>query len=104
MSAVLPAPRACRACQAPLVFIRMRETGAAMPCDAALVIARLDEVAGKAATSMALVTEEGILVIGRPVDAPAGREVRGRVSHFATCPSAASFRTRPAAPPTPGGA
>jgi len=53
----------CRSCNAPLVWIKSR-AGKAIPCDPAV---------------LSVVTDEGDVV-------------RGRVSHFATCPQAAQHR------------
>jgi hypothetical protein len=88
----------CRGCGALIVFIKMKETGRVMPCDAAVIVERLDETAGKAASNVTLVTEDGVLVKGRRVEAlHAGIEVRavaGRVPHFVSCPRAADFRRK----------
>ena len=86
--------RPCRACQEPLVFVTMRETNAAMPCETTLLSQWLDETAGRAASTMTLVTPEGLLLIGRPVapETPGARLVTGYAPHWARCPQAKSFR------------
>jgi hypothetical protein len=91
----------CRGCHASIVWITMRETGAAMPCDPTVIVERLDETAGKAASNVTLITEDGLLVKGRRVeDLHAGIEVRavaGRIPHWQNCPAAqASRRKSPA--------
>lgn len=54
---------ACRSCAAPIVWIRS-PVGKAIPCDPAVIVVVTDQ----------------------------GQVVRGRVSHFATCPQAAQHR------------
>jgi hypothetical protein len=88
----------CRGCRAPIVWVVMRESGRPMPCDPDLVEAWIDETAGKAATTLALVTEDGAMRIGRPLSdmpadgAPTAERVTGRVPHWGTCPDRARFK------------
>lgn len=89
------ASRPCRACHEPIVFIQMRESKAAMPCEATAVSQWLDEAAGRAASTVTLVTAEGLLLIGRPVppETPGARQVTGYTPHWARCPQAKTFRS-----------
>ena len=91
----------CKGCDLPIVWILMRETGRLMPCDAEVIVERLEETAGKAASNVTLITEDGVLVKGRRVEElHPGIEVRvvaGRVPHWATCERAGDFRTKGAA-------
>lgn len=59
----MPDPARCTSCGAPIRWVRTA-AGQAMPCDPALVTVVTDD----------------------------GRTVRGRTSHFATCPTAAEHR------------
>jgi hypothetical protein len=81
----------CKGCALPIVWITMRETGKLMPCDPEMIVERLDVTAGKAASNVTLVTEAGVLEIGRRVEEPypAGmilRAVAGHVPHFCLVP------------------
>ena len=58
-----PDSRPCKLCGAPIVFVKMK-TGRTMPCDARV---------------LTVITRDG-------------RTIRGRESHFATCPHADDFR------------
>ena len=93
-----PTPTPCRGCGALIVFIKMKESGRTMPCDAAVIVERLDEAAGKAASTVTLVTDDGVMVIGRRLEEPhvgmTVRVVSGRVPHFVTCPFANTFRRK----------
>lgn len=76
----------CRACGAPLRFIKTTK-GKTMPVDAAPV-----KFVPQTYAKEIFVTEDGMLLHGvRP--APSDRDVHdGYISHFATCPAAERFR------------
>lgn len=84
----------CRGCHAAIVWVTMRETGKAMPCDPELLTEWLDDTAGKAASTRTFITADGVAITGRRGTAiePVTREVVGRVPHWSTCPDAAKFR------------
>ena len=84
----------CRGCQAAVVWVHMRESGKAMPCDPDVLTEWLDETAGKAASTRTLITSDGVAITGRRGTAiePGTREVIGRVPHWVTCPQANTFR------------
>ncbi len=90
----------CRGCGAAIVWVRMRESGRAMPCDEEILTEWLDDTAGKAASTRTLITEDGVAITGRrgSVLDPNVREVTGRVPHWASCPQAGAFRARAGAP------
>lgn len=77
----------CRSCGAEIVFVMM-QSGAKMPCDAALIRCREDKSA-----KTSFVTPNGIVMRG--VEAPDGvADFWGYRSHFETCPRADQFRRR----------
>lgn len=93
----------CQSCGRPVVWVRTAATGKAMPLDPE-VIHVLDGVTIEGARSAGGLDEEGRSHRGPRVDCPVvqamlathgGEEPRAvavRVSHFATCPDAPSFR------------
>lgn len=85
----------CRGCGALIVFIKMKETGRTMPCEAALQSGWLEEAAGTAATTVTRITPDGLTIIGRPVppDTTGARDVSGYIPHWGTCPNRADFKT-----------
>lgn len=78
----------CRACGANIVFIKMR-TGKWMPCDERTV-AYWEDPDG----ANTVITEKGEAVRCRLKGEPQRITGSGRISHFATCPAADSFRRR----------
>ena len=77
----------CKSCGADITWVKMM-SGKSMPCDSGIIryIPEKDTTAKEFAT---IVTPEGHIEKG--VIDPAGRKI-GYVSHFATCPNAASHR------------
>lgn len=80
----------CKSCGAELVWIKMKATGKAMPCDAQKISYSEILVPGTKG-AMTLVTEEGKVV--QTVFDPDGDKI-GYISHFATCPAANEHRKR----------
>lgn len=86
-----PATSRCQRCEAPIVFITSVR-GRPSPCNpeqiaiVAADVPKPDRVSG--------MTDDGEVVAGRiaTADDPPNVVVLIRISHFATCPSAASFR------------
>jgi hypothetical protein len=83
----------CRGCGAPIIWIRTRD-GKHMPCNPEVV-----EIDPAGAKTMCIVTNDGGVEWGSPVTPDSlfgdmGQVVRGRASHFATCPEAKQFRRR----------
>ena len=77
----------CRSCGAEIVFVMM-QSGAKMPCDAALIRCREDKSA-----KTSFVTPNGIVMRG--VETPDGvADFWGYRSHFESCPQAEEFRRR----------
>lgn len=74
----------CRSCGAEIIWIKMRGTGKAMPCDAKK-ISYSENMHPGASSALTLVTESGTIV--RTVFDPAGDKI-GYISHFSTCPNA----------------
>lgn len=80
----------CRSCGAEIIWIKMKGTGKAMPCDAR-GISYSENMHPGASPALTLVTEHGTIV--RTAFDPAGDKM-GYTSHFATCPSANEHRRR----------
>ena len=82
----------CRSCGEEIVWIKMKGTGKAMPCDAKKISysENMHPVA-EGAQVLTLVTDHGTIV--RTVFDPAGDKI-GYTSHFATCPNASSHRRK----------
>lgn len=80
----------CRSCGADIIWIKMKATGKAMPCDSAK-ISYSENMHPRATgnTVLTLVTEHGTVV--RTAFDPAGDKI-GYTSHFATCPNANKHR------------
>ena len=75
----------CRGCGQEIIWIRMK-SGKAMPCDPELMAVY---EGGK----KTFVSEEGQILTGTAHKDIGGKLLgHGRVSHFATCPKAGSFR------------
>lgn len=92
----------CSSCGRPIVWVTTQATGKAMPCDPE-VIHVLDGVTIEGARSAGGIDGDGRSRRGPRVDCPVvqsmlarsaeePRAVAVRVSHFATCPDAPSFR------------
>jgi hypothetical protein len=78
----------CRACQAPVGFVEMADTGRSMPVDPELVKTFIVEPAiGVRGKRVTLVTERGKIVKGVEVSltAPGAEAVEGYGVHWATC-------------------
>jgi hypothetical protein len=91
----------CRACGAPLAWVRMEATGKAMPCDPEILrvwlIADVDaEPAGVAGQPVVtLVTEDGLTargIVAPTALTPFAAQWSGMVPHWVTCPDGARFR------------
>lgn len=80
----------CRSCGAEIIWIKMKGTGKAMPCDAAK-ISYSENMHPSASPALTLVTEHGTIV--KTVFNPAGDKI-GYTSHFATCPNVSEHRRR----------
>ena len=78
MTSTLPAPRACAGCGKPILFARTQD-GKIMPLD------QTETEIFVVAEQTGLLGERELTLIDR---------VRGHVTHFATCPKAATFRRR----------
>jgi hypothetical protein len=80
----------CKGCGAPIIWIRTKD-GKHMPCNPEDI-----EIDIAGAKTTAIITEDGRLEFGSPVNPndlfPPTMTVKGRVSHFATCPAAGKFR------------
>lgn len=76
----------CRSCGAEIIWIKMKGSGKAMPCDAKPIPYR--EVFSN---GMKLVTESGEVVQGC---FEGTSDKTGYVSHFATCPNANRHRRK----------
>lgn len=80
----------CKGCGAPIDWVKT-ENGIAMPVNSEYV--EIDITGPKITT---VVTDEGKVEMGGPVNKdtlfPTEMIVRGRVSHFSTCPNARKFR------------
>lgn len=94
-------PSTCRSCGAPVVWVTMADTGRRMPLDEALVDVVISDWVIPGARSETVVV--GSLLSARAVPAWSGvpadveihataRRVRGRRSHFSTCPNADQHR------------
>lgn len=79
----------CRSCGAEIIWIKMKATGKAMPCDAKKISYSENMHPGAGKPAVTLVTEHGTVV--RTVFDPAGDKI-GYTSHFATCPNAGYHR------------
>ena len=80
----------CRSCGADIIWIKMKATGKAMPCDSAKISYSENMHPGATGnTVLTLVTEHGTVV--RTAFDPAGDKI-GYTSHFATCPNANQHR------------
>lgn len=82
----------CRGCGAPILWIRTQD-GKHMPCN----LEEIEIDIGGAKTTT-IITDDGRLEFGSPVNKddpfPPDKTAKGRVSHFATCPTASQFRKR----------
>jgi len=82
----------CKSCGAEIIWIKMKGTGKAMPCDAQKVSYSENLHPGAEGVQVqTLVTEHGTVV--RTYFDSDGDKV-GYVSHFATCPAASEHRKR----------
>lgn len=83
----------CRGCGAPIVWIKMKYSGKAMPVDEEPVQVLLGE------GTDSFVRGDGIVIIGQAVgdawdDDPNAKVEEAYVSHFATCRKANQYRKR----------
>lgn len=80
----------CKGCGAPIEWVKT-QNGVAMPVNPEYV-----EIDINGPKTITVVTDEGKVEMGGPVETDTlfstGMVVRGRVSHFATCPNAGRFR------------
>ena len=85
----------CRGCGALIRFVQSTKSGKAIPVDPERVVVWLVEGPGPG-KRITVVEEGGGVVSGIEGSAitPGSREVRGYVSHFATCSKAGDFRRR----------
>lgn len=81
----------CRSCGAEIIWIKMKGSGKAMPCDARKISFDLLLPGAKGEGVMTLVEPEG--VIARGIFNPGGEKI-GYLSHFATCPNANQHRRK----------
>lgn len=77
----------CRACGAPIVFVKSAQ-GKYIPCDAKLVRYRANP------TGKGIVVVEGEGAVRCDLDFEGLPTGMARISHFATCPQAGTFRKR----------
>ena len=85
----------CRACQAPIRFITMEQSGKAMPIDPLLVQTYLlPSQVGK--PMITLITERGKKITGLEVTVthPDAEGVEGYVPHWVSCTQPDGFRNR----------
>lgn len=78
----------CRYCAAEIIWIKMR-SGKVMPCNTGK-IPYMEDKNGY----MKLVTEDGKVITGRPMENQDDAEGIGYVSHYATCPGADRIRRK----------
>ena len=76
----------CRGCGAEIIWIKMK-SGKAMPCDPQKIPYKT--LVPDSSKGITLVRPDGRLAVG---EYDAGSEQYGYISHFATCPSAKTFR------------
>lgn len=78
----------CRYCGEDVIWIRMK-SGKVMPCNTG-EIPYMEDKNGY----MKLVTEDGKVITGRPMENQDDAEGIGYVSHYATCPGADRIRRK----------